>query len=135
MNDARYFTRPKSQWQRRYETLRASFVERLPAHAVARRFDYSAAYVRLLRHQFAHGKIDFSEPLPEGKKNRYRVSNECRQKIRQWRENNMSCALGGESQRFAASDASSCPGNDGYAALQSICHGMRPPSCVYASRS
>jgi len=90
MNDARYFTRPKSQWQRRYETLRASFVERLPAHAVARRFDYSAAYVRLLRHQFAHGKIDFSEPLPEGKKNRYRVSNECRRKIRQWRENNMS---------------------------------------------
>ena len=90
MNDARYFIRPKNEWQRRYETLRASFVERLPAHAVARRFGYSAAYVRLLRHQFAHGKIDFSEPVAEGKKNRYRVTNECRRKIRQWREKNMS---------------------------------------------
>ncbi|MGB2987317.1 MAG: hypothetical protein WBE26_15740 [Phycisphaerae bacterium] len=53
--------RPVHDWQRRYEALRAFFVER---------FNYSPAYVRLLRHQFMQGKIDFSEPVPEGKTRR-----------------------------------------------------------------
>ena len=52
MRDATYFTRPIHEWQKRYETLRASFVDRLPAEAVAVRFGYSTGYVRLLRHQF-----------------------------------------------------------------------------------
>jgi hypothetical protein len=90
MNGALFFTRPRLEWQRRYEALRASFVERLPTHAVARQFQYSASYIRLLRHQFTHEKIDFSEPNPEGKAHRYRVSNEMRQKIRLWREASMS---------------------------------------------
>ena len=34
MKDAKFFTRPAHDWQRRYEALRASFVERLPARAV-----------------------------------------------------------------------------------------------------
>jgi len=49
MRDASYFTRPVSEWQRRYEALRASFVDRLPAYIVAERFGFSAGYVRLLR--------------------------------------------------------------------------------------
>jgi hypothetical protein len=92
VNGARFFTYPRLDWQRRYEALRASFVERLPAFAVAKRFAYAPAYVNLLRHQFSQGKIDFSEPNPEGKAHRYRVSNEMRQKIKAWRENNMSAA-------------------------------------------
>ncbi len=69
MTDEKFFLLPVSEWQRRYEALRASFVDRLPAKVVADRFGYSPSYVNLLRHQFSHGKIDFSEPVPEGKIN------------------------------------------------------------------
>jgi transposase len=90
MNDAKFFTHPVHDWQRRYEALRASFVERLPARIVADRFGYSQNYISLLRHLFMHGKIDFSEPVPEGKLARRRVSSVVREKIRTWREHNLS---------------------------------------------
>jgi len=90
VRDATFFSRPTHQWQRRYEALRASFVERLPARVVAERFAYTAGYVRLLRHQFRHGTIDFAEPVPEGRATRQRVSAEVRRKITQWREKNLS---------------------------------------------
>ena len=41
-------------------------------------------------HQFSAGKIDFSEPVPEGAATRYRVTAEIRQKIRTWREKHLS---------------------------------------------
>jgi transposase len=87
---ATYFTSPLSEWQHRYEALRASFVERLPAPIVAKRFGYSPEYVRLLRHFFVHGKIDFSEPVPEGKAARRGVTADVRQKNRSWREQQIS---------------------------------------------
>lgn len=90
MRDASYFTEPRHDWQRRYEALRASFVERLPANVVADRFNYSLGYVRLLCHQFRTGKIDFSEPVPEGKAARRRVTPEIRQRIIAWRKNRLS---------------------------------------------
>ncbi len=90
MNNAKFFTHPVHDWQRRYEAIRASFVERLPARMVAERFGYSQNYVLLLRHLFMHGKIDFSEPVPEGKLARRRVSSVVRGKIRTWREHNLS---------------------------------------------
>jgi len=90
MRDVTYFTRPIHEWQKRYEALRASFVDRLPAEAVAERFGYAAGYVRLLRHQFTTGKFDFSEPVPEGGSSRYRVTAETRRKIRAWREKELS---------------------------------------------
>ena len=90
MRDSSYFTHPVHDWQRRYEALRASFVERLPAKVVADRFGYTVAYVHLLRHQFSSGKIDFSEPVPEGKASRRRINSEIREKIRRWREHNLS---------------------------------------------
>jgi transposase len=90
MRDATYFTKPIHEWQKRYEVLRASFVDRLPAAAVADRFGYSAAYIHLLRHQFTTGKIDFSEPVTEGSAARYRVTAETRRKIRAWREKELS---------------------------------------------
>jgi transposase len=90
MRDATYFTKPIHDWQKRYEALRASFVDRLPAAAVADRFGYSVAYVHLLRHQFTTGKFDFAEPVPEGGSSRYRVTAETRRKIRGWREKELS---------------------------------------------
>ncbi len=90
MRDATFFINPAHEWQRRYEALRASFVDRLPARIVADRFGYTMAYIHLLRHQFTTGKLDFAEPAPEGKSARYRVSAETRRKIRTWREGNLS---------------------------------------------
>jgi transposase len=90
MADERFFLYPKHDWQRRYEAMRASFVDRLPASVVAERFGYSPAYVNLLRHQFIHDKIDFSEPVPEGKVNRRAVDMATRQKICSWREHRLS---------------------------------------------
>jgi transposase len=88
--DANFFKHPKAQWQRRYEALRASFVDHLPAEAVAARFGYTRGYVYLLRHRFSAGKVDFGEPAPEGKPARRSVSREVRDKIVQARRNNLS---------------------------------------------
>lgn len=90
MRDAKFFTHPKFEWQRRYEALRALFVERLPHKAVADKFGYSSGYVRLLKHQFAHGIIDLAEPVLSGKAQRRRVSAETRRKIVEWRKQDLS---------------------------------------------
>jgi hypothetical protein len=85
MSDASYFTHPTADWQRRYEALRAAFVERLPDRLVAERFGYSPGYVGYLRFQFRHGKIDFSEPVGGAKPSRRKVGRDIREKIVQWR--------------------------------------------------
>lgn len=90
MRDAKYFENPRHDWQRRYEALRASLVERLPDKVVADRFGYTHSYFRVLKHDFRHGKLDFSEPVPEGAAVRTRVSGETRRKIRSWREASLS---------------------------------------------
>jgi len=90
MNDASYFTNPTADWQRRYEALRAAFVDRLPDRLVAERFGYSPGYVSQLRFQFRHGKIDFSEPTAEGKTSRRKVNKDTREKIVQWRQKQLS---------------------------------------------
>ena len=90
MRDESFFLHPVHEWQRRYEALRASYVERLPARIVAERFGYSLAYVHLLRHMFAHQKIDFSEPVPEGKTRRRSVDAALKAKICNWREHRLS---------------------------------------------
>lgn len=90
MADEKFFLHPGQEWQRRYEALRASFVDRQPARVVAERFGYSRGYVHLLRHQFAHGKIDFAEPVSEGKINRRAVDRATREKICAWRQQRLS---------------------------------------------
>lgn len=90
MKDATFFTRPVADWQRRYEALRASFVERLPDQLVAERFGFSIGYLRVMRHQFRHGKVDFSEPPAEGSAPRRKVNAEARRKIVSWRRQNLS---------------------------------------------
>lgn len=86
MRDATFFTHPTMDWQRRYEALRASLVERLSASVVADRFGYSPGYIRLLRHLLRSGKLDFAEPPTEDKVARRRVPREIRRKICEWRE-------------------------------------------------
>jgi len=122
VRDAIFFTRPVHEWQRRYEALRASFVERLPARVIAERFGYSEAYVRLLRHQFRHGKIDFSEPVSEGRAARRRVSAELRRTICQWREQNLSAGeitelLGEEGVELSVRTIERVLREEGYAKL------------------
>ncbi len=90
MRDEKFFLHPVHEWQRRYEALRASFVDRLPAKVIADRFGYSVSYVNLLRHLFAHEKIDFSEPVVEGKTRRQRIDADTRAKICNWRERRLS---------------------------------------------
>ncbi len=90
MRDANYFIKPVHDWQRRYEALRASFVDRLPAKVVADRFGYTPSYIHLLRHLFIYEKVDFSEPVPEGKVARRRVTNQLREKICSWRKSRLS---------------------------------------------
>ena len=92
MKDIDFFVHPKTNWQRRYEALRASFVEKLSDAVVADRFGYKPSYIRLLKHLFRTGKFDFNEPLfaQEGKVARRRVSQEIRSKIRSWREKMLS---------------------------------------------
>ena len=90
MRDASFFLHPRHEWQRRYEAIRASFVDRLPAKVVADKFGYSPGYVHLLRHQFIHEKIDFAEPVPEGRVGRRRVDSALRKKICNWREHRLS---------------------------------------------
>jgi len=90
MNDASYFTHPTAGWQRRYEALRAAYVERLPDKLVAERFGYSPSYVSQMRFRFRHGKIDFSAPAAESTAQRRKVSKEIREKIVQWRQKQLS---------------------------------------------
>jgi len=90
MRDANYFTHPSADWQRRYEALRAAFVERLSDKLVAERFGYSPGYISQLRFQFRHGHIDFSEPVPEGKTSRRKVDKTTREEIVRCRQNQLS---------------------------------------------
>lgn len=90
MRDATFFTRPVPDWQRRYEALRAAFVERQPDRVVAERFGYSPGYVSLLKHKFRHDKIDLAEPVMEGRTNRHKVDNRARQLICDYRRKNLS---------------------------------------------
>lgn len=90
MNPVDYFRHPKLEWQRRYEALRSSFLDRLPAKVVAQKFNYSTGYITLLRHLFTTGKLDLAEPVPEGKANRSRVSATTRAKIREYRDADLS---------------------------------------------
>ena len=90
MRDEKFFLHPVHEWQRRYEALRASFVDRLPAKVLAERFGYSVAYINLLRHLFVREKIDFSEPVPEGKTRRHRIDANTRSKICNWRAQRLS---------------------------------------------
>lgn len=90
MQDANFFTKPVLTWQRRYEALRAFFVDRLPTQIVAERFGFTSGYIRVLCHMFRHGKIDLLEIPQEGKSARHKVTADTRSKIISWRQQKLS---------------------------------------------
>lgn len=64
-----YFTQPAEPAQRRYEALRAYFVEELSATEVGKRFGYTPAVVHQLASELRAGKAQFfqsSKPGPKG---------------------------------------------------------------------
>ena len=66
---AEYFTDPSGSAQRRYEALRAYFLEELPAAEVADRFAYSTASVHQMATQLRKGRLELfaeSKPGPKG---------------------------------------------------------------------
>ncbi len=60
MDPRDYFRHPRDPGQRQYEALRASFLDRLSARAVAQRFQMTPGYVHVLRHRFSRGLLHFT---------------------------------------------------------------------------
>ncbi|HEX6521517.1 MAG TPA: hypothetical protein VF070_16175 [Streptosporangiaceae bacterium] len=66
---AEYFTAPTGAAQRRYEALRAYFLDEMPAVEVAERFGYSTASIHQMANLLRKGKLTFfaeSRPGPKG---------------------------------------------------------------------
>jgi transposase len=71
-----YFTQPAEPTQRRYEALRAYFVDALSAAAVGERFGYSPQVVHQMASELRAGKAEFfasSKPGPKGPRKRARI--------------------------------------------------------------
>lgn len=78
---AGYFLHPAGSSQRRYEALRAYFVEDMPASEVADRFGYSTASVHQMATLLRAGKMSlFTDPRP-GPKGPRKATGELRQKV------------------------------------------------------
>ena len=76
---AEYFAEPGEPAQRRYEALRAYFVDELPAAEVAARFGYSRAVVHQMASDLRAGRAAFfrdSRPGPKGPRKAGRVRDE-----------------------------------------------------------
>ena len=84
MEDTSFFTSPQYLWQRRYEALRAYYVEGLSDEQIAVKFGYAPGSVTQLRHQFRNGALDFS--LPGDGSGRRSITPETRQLIISWRK-------------------------------------------------
>jgi hypothetical protein len=71
-----YFTQPAEPTQRRYEAMRAYFLEELSAAEVGERFGYSPAVVHQMASELRSGKAEFfqsSKPGPKGPRKSGRV--------------------------------------------------------------
>jgi transposase len=101
-----YFTEPAEPAQRRYEALRAYFVEELSASEVAARFGYSPAVVHQMASELRAGKAQFfqsSKPGPKGSRKTERI----RDRVLELRAQDRSVteiaqALGGEGTPVSA---------------------------------
>ena len=78
---AEYFTAPSGAGQRRYEALRAYFIDEATAAQVADRFGYSTASVHQMATLLRTGKLDpFTETKP-GPKGPHKATGEVRDKV------------------------------------------------------
>jgi transposase len=78
---AAYFLQPDSSQQRRYEALRAYFVEELPASQVADRYGYSTASVHQMATLLRSGKLRLFAQTKPGPKGPRKATGELRTKI------------------------------------------------------
>ena len=78
---AAYFLQPDSSQQRRYEALRAYFVEDLPASQVADRYGYSTASVHQMATLLRAGKLQLFAHTKPGPKGPRKATGELRTKI------------------------------------------------------
>jgi transposase len=130
MDLATVFLAPESTNHRQYETLRAYFVERLPAAEVAKRFGYSVGSVHQLVHQFRQNpqRQFFAEPSPRGVK----ADDAVRRKIVQLRKQNLSIydirdALKKENIQRSAVAVANVLKEEGFAKLPRRADEERPP--------
>jgi transposase len=78
---AAYFLQPASSQQRRYEALRAYFVEDLPASQVADRYGYSTASVHQMATLLRSGKLRLFAQTKPGPKGPRKATGELRTKV------------------------------------------------------
>jgi transposase len=78
---AEYFTAPASAAQRRYEALRAYFLEDLPAAEVADRFGYSTASVHQMATLLRKGKLALFAEAKPGPKGPRKATGQLRQRV------------------------------------------------------
>jgi len=86
-----HFIHPIDPMQKRYEALRASFVDGLSAQEVAERFGYSVHTVNALRRDFKSGSLpSFFQPLVRGPKQPSPSTLQCKGRIIELRKQNYS---------------------------------------------
>jgi len=86
-----FFLHPSDPMQKRYEALRASFVDELNAKEVAQRFGYSVHTVNALRRDFLAGSLPpFFLPLTKGPKQPQPATLKCKGRIIELRKQNYS---------------------------------------------
>jgi len=86
-----FFLQPTDPMQRRYEALRASFVDDLSAQEVAYRFGYSIHTINALRRDFKAGSLlPFFLPLVKGPKKARPSTIQCKDRIIELRKQNYS---------------------------------------------
>ena len=87
----KYFLDPIDPMQKRYEALRASFVDELSAEQVANHFGYSIHTVNALRRDFKSGSLPpFFRPLKKGPKQRRSPTLDAKDRIIELRKQNYS---------------------------------------------
>jgi transposase len=86
-----FFLDPTDPMQKRYEALRASFVDDLSAEQVAKKFNYSVHTINALRRDFKAGTLSpFFNPLTKGPKKRRPSSLKAKGRIIDLRKQNYS---------------------------------------------
>ena len=86
-----FFLDPHDSMQKRYEALRASFVDELSARQVAKKFGYSVHTINALRRDFKSGSLPpFFRPLTKGPKHRRASTLDAKDRIIELRKQNYS---------------------------------------------
>jgi transposase/7-cyano-7-deazaguanine synthase in queuosine biosynthesis len=89
--DKNFFLEISNPMQKRYEALRASFIDELSAQEVADKFGYSVHTINALRRDFKAGSLPpFFQPLTKGPKQPRSATLQCKERIIELRKQNYS---------------------------------------------